>query len=150
MGRTWLVRGTAVAVFAVLVGAWAVGVAGLRDPGPSSEERRPASPEPSVAPEHERPIVSEETRSPRARPTDGPRDAVRKPRPDNDDAPATEDPRTPPPSTPDRTPDPPAPTEDPPDSPRPPGPSGTPSPDDDCGGLAGTVDCLLDPITGPP
>ena len=59
MGRTWLIRGTVAVVFAVLVGAWGVGVSGLRDSPSPSEERPPASPDKSIAPEFDSSVVRE-------------------------------------------------------------------------------------------
>ena len=151
MGRTWLLRGTAAAVFAVLLGAWAVGVSGLRDSDSPSEERPPATPGSSTAPEDERSVVRGNGKPLRPRTTDRPRDEVRKPRPDTDDPTPSDSPGTPPPRSPDPTPDAPAPTEDPPKSPEPPGPSDPPdTPTDDCTDLPSAIDCLLDPVTGQP
>jgi hypothetical protein len=149
MGRTWLLRGVAVAVFAVLVGAWAVGVVGLGDtpPAPARQSTR-VSDDSSRAPDDRGPILREKSRHDRD--SDQTEDAVTDPSPVNADEPLDEDPATPAPTS--TGPDPDDPSEVPSD---PPPPSHTPStppsqPSDDCTDLPAIVDCVLDPITGRP
>jgi hypothetical protein len=148
MSRTWLVRGVAVAVFAVLVGAWALGLAGLG--GTSAPPARlisPVSPDSSPAAEIVRSIVLEKAKPRRTRKADPTQEAVTEPSPDATDEPTDASGTTAPPS-PAPTSGPPSPSEEPPDSPT---PSNPPSePDDECDGMGDAIDCVLDPITGRP
>jgi hypothetical protein len=151
MGRTWLNRGIVIAVVAVLAGAWTVGVSGLRGSDSPSDDRPPASPESSVAPENDGPVARGNVKPPRETKKSRSKDPITEPVVDADDRPATDAPTTPPPETPDSTPDSPDVPDDPPDSPTPPTPSDPPSePSDECTDLLSTLDCVLDPITGHP
>ena len=151
MGRTWLVRGIVVTVFAVLAGAWGVGVSGLRDSDSPSVERPPSSPDSSVAPVDERSAAPEKVKPPRTRNAGRTQDATTEASPESSDEPADDAPSTPDPTSPEPTPDSPAPSEEPSNPPPPPDPSDTPSePSDECTDLAAVIDCVLDPITGHP
>ena len=150
MSRTWLVRGGAIAAFAVIVGAWASSFAGVGDtPSPSPVVRPdPGDPAPvyrivgSTVVEKAKPRRTPDADASET-PTEANVDTV-------DDAGTPTDPTTVP-STPGTT-TPSSPSADPthPDSPTP-SPSGTPSdPEDECTDLGGVIDCALDPITGRP
>ncbi|KAA1428720.1 hypothetical protein [Nocardioides antri] len=148
MGRIWLLRGVAVAVFAVLVGAWAFGLAGLGTTSSSTPKPTPVPPDSSEVSDSQGPTVLQKGKPRRAR---GPRpsqDALPDPSPTTaDDTPGTPDPTSAAP-----TPDPTRPSDDPPSS-SPPSqtPSRPPSPPaDECTDLASTIDCALDPVTGHP
>ena len=144
MGRTWLLRGVAVTVFAVVVGAWAVGLAQLGNGSPPNE--KPSTPASSDDPDS---IVLEKPTPPRKREADPSREGRTGPRADTTGAPADDATGTPtqPSTTP--TSDPPSPSQEPSDpSPQPQTPSSPPSePPDECTDL---VDCVLDPITSQP
>ncbi len=154
MGRTWLVRGVAVAVLAVLLGAWAVGVSGLRESDGASPERdTPTSPERSQAPDVE-PAVDDEgdtVKPPRIRKVDRTRDAADEPSRETDE-PAGDVPASPSPTEGPPTADPTVKDEDPSDQPPPPPPPTTPptDPSDECTDLLGVLDCVLDPVTAGP
>lgn len=148
-------RGVAVAVFAVLVSAWAVGLAGLGDTAASSEN--PTEPDlPNSVTEydgwrsalHDQP---EPRRSRKARPSPV---ALAETSPAAVDGP-TDAPGTPDPSTTAPTTDPPGPsdpTTSPPPSSTPSHPPSSPptTPGHECTDLPGVIDCALDPITGRP
>jgi hypothetical protein len=147
MGRTWLLRGVTVAVFAVLVGAWAVGVAELGDSSPPADKSHaPVSRDEAAVSDRQDSTVAEKTKPRHTRDADPTQEALAEPSPDTTetipDAPA-------PTGT---TPDPSDPTDEPSDS-TPPShaPSTPPSqPTDDCTELVGVLNCVLDPITGHP
>ena len=150
MGGTWLVRGAAGAVVAVLAGAWAVGVAGQGDETrpPGQESPTPSSPDTSSPPENERSVDSKKVKPPRLRDVAESPDPVTEPTPDTDVEPTDDAPSTPVPTSPEPTPD--EPSIDPPPPP-PPGPSDPPSePSDECTDLLGDLDCVLNPITAQP
>lgn len=148
MGGTWLVRGAAGVVVAVLLGAWGIGVAGSGDPRPPTQERpSPTPPAGSEAPESERPLGGqEEADPPRARELDEFRDQIPEPKPSTAHEPTDDAPSAPAPTSLEPTPDPPASLDTPPptrsDPPR--------EPSDDCTDLLGAVDCVLNPITAQP
>lgn len=151
MGKTWLIRGVVVAVVAVLVGAWGVGVSGLRDTDKPSEDRPPASPDRSIAPEFDSSVVRDKAKAPRADKKDQPEDAATEPNLDAGNAPADDAPVKPAPETTDPTPDSPGGSQGPEDPPPPPPPSDTPNqPTDECTDLLSTIGCVLDPIVPDP
>jgi hypothetical protein len=156
---TWLARGGVVAILAVLVGAWAVGLVGIGDASSPAAER--SSPEPTdESREYDvvRAVVVEKAKERRTRDA---APALTEPSPDT----VTDDPTTPVPTTP-STPDSPDPSEDPsdPSTPSTPTPSDPPSsnppsnppsspptqPAEECTDLSDVVDCVLDPITDRP
>jgi hypothetical protein len=154
MVRTWLLRGCAVAIFVVLVGAWAAGVIGHGDePVPTAQLTTPDEPgRPPVTRVQPGSVLE---RAPhrhhrKARRGDEPSPSST---PSADDDPTTEAPSTPspsdPPHTPDPSDDPSDPSDDPSHSSSPSDdPSPTPSdPDDEC---TTVLDCVLDPITRHP
>ena len=143
MSRTWLLRGGAVAVFVVLVGAWAVGLAAGFGDGPPTPEKVavPAEPDDTTVPVIHRSIVVEKAKSRRTRDADPTQEAS----PEPVDGPTDDDPTTPAPTTPAPT-TPSGPSDGPPTTP--PGSPHTPRPsDDECDNV---VDCALDPVTGRP
>lgn len=151
MGRTWLLRGSAAAIFGLLVGAWAVGLAGADEAAsPVDKLSIPASPDSSSVPVSERSTDRESGKFRRTRALRPSPDGLTEPSQDVADDPASDDPATPDPTSPDPSPTPQGPSQ-PPDSPPPPPPSNSPNqPDDECTDLGSTVDCALDPFTGGP
>jgi hypothetical protein len=159
--KTWLLRGGAVAVFAVLAGAWGVGFADLDDSSPSAQ-KPPAPVAPEVQPrlDGQRWVVLPEAQKPRrSRDRDVAQAVLTEPGADAADAPTASPDAAPPTST---APDP-DPSSSPDPSPSQPGPSNPPStpptnppseppgePADGCTELGDVVDCVLDPITGSP
>jgi hypothetical protein len=147
MSRTWLLRGGAAAVFGVLVGAWAVGLAtGIGDTAPPPQKiTSPVEPDDSVAPVIHRSIVVEKAEPRRTREADPTQEAVTEPGTDaaeepGDDTSDQPDPTSPAPTTP-------AGPSDGPSDPSPSSPHAPSPPADDCDNV---VDCALDPITGHP
>lgn len=149
MSRTWLVRGAAVAVFAALVGAWAVGLAGLGDATSSTEKpATPVAPDDSPVSDIAYSIVRDTWKPRRIREASPSPEDLTEPSPTAVDEPSIDAPGTP---TPTSTPPTPVPSDEPSDPPSSQPPSSPPSePDDECTDLAGVVDCALDPITGHP
>ena len=147
MGRTWLLRGVAVAVVAVVASAWAMGLAQLGN-APSSSEK-PTTPVSSDDPSS---TVLETAKPRRTRESDRSRERLTEPSTDTTSGPADKSPGTPAPTSTAPTPDPPGPSQDPSDSSPPPQtPSTSPSqPADDCTDPLADIDCVLDPITGHP
>ena len=151
MGMTWLIRGTVAVVFAVLVGAWAVGVSGIRDSPSPKDERPPASRDESIAPEFDSSVVREKAKSPRTNKKDEAEDTVTEPGLDAGNVPPSDAPVAPAPENTDPTPDAPGGSQGQSDSPQPPSPSDTPNePSDECTDLLSTVGCALDPVVPDP
>lgn len=153
MVRTWLLRGCAVAVFVVLVGAWAAGVVGHGDgPVPTAQLTAPEEPGRSPVTRVQPGSVLEKARHRHHRKAPRSDDPSPESTPSAADDPTTEAPGTPSPSDTPHTPDssdPADPSDDPPHS-SPPShdPSHTPSdPDEECDNV---LDCVLDPVTGKP
>ncbi len=139
-----MLRGVAVAVSAVLVGAWAVGLAEFGDTSSSTEDvTTPVSPDGSPVPDSQHSTVPEKAKPRRTREAGPSREALTEPSPDTTDEQADDAPGTP---------DPPGTSEKPSNSSPPPqAPSNPPSqPADDCTDLGVVADCALDPITGRP
>lgn len=153
MSRTWLLRGVAVAVFAVLVGAWAMGFAPAEDtPPPPENVVSPVSPDRSRAPDGKRSTGPERMKPKRAREAT-PSQAASTESPDTVAEPTDDDPSTSAPTSPDPTSDSPEPSDGPSDSPtRPPQtPSNPPThPEEECTDLGGVLNCVLEPITDRP
>ncbi|HYH10862.1 MAG TPA: hypothetical protein VD789_00810 [Thermomicrobiales bacterium] len=156
MSRTWLLRGGAVAVFGVLVGAWGVGFADLGDTKASSE-KPPAAESPDDQPtlDDKRWVVHPEAKKPRrTRDAEVAQAVLTEDDPETAEEPAA-DPTDPPASpTPSTDPDPsfspdPAPTPGPSNPPTSP-PTNPPGPGEECTDLSSVLDCALDPITGQP
>ena len=150
---TWLARGGVVAILAVLVAAWAVGLVGIGDTSsPAAERSSPESTDESREYDVVRAVVVEKAKERRTRDA---APVLTEPSPDT----VTDDPTTPVPSTP-STPESPDPSEDPstpspssPPSSNPPSnpPSSPPTqPADECTDLSDVVDCVLDPVTDRP
>jgi hypothetical protein len=164
MGRTWLLRGVAVAVLAVLVAAWAFGLAKIGgDPSPAASPPAPPVSESSFSPavfDIVGSIVVEKEKVRRTRDATS-EDALTDPSTDAFDEP-TDAPGTPAPTSPDPTS--PEPSDEPSDPPpSPPTPSNPPTnppanpptnppapPAEECTDLLDILDCVLDPITGSP
>jgi hypothetical protein len=149
--RAWLIRGVAVAAVAVLVGAWALGLAELGgSASPPDRDRAPVSSDRSEAPdtyEIQRAAVLERAKPRRSRSSEPSPDARTEPSPDASDEPVDDDTDTPDPTPTDEPTDPDDPSAQP-SSPPAPTPSDPPTqPDDECTDLLG---CVLDPITGGP
>lgn len=147
MSRIWLLRGCAAAVLAVLIGAWALGVAGGDSGSPSKEEA--GDPVPADTSTSEEPSdVVETTKPRRARESATTTDPTDEATPDAVDDASGEvagvaETRTP---SAKPTPRPSAQTPKPTKKPTP-----TPSqPADGCTDLVGVIDCLLAPITTQP
>lgn len=153
MGRTWLLRGSAVAVVAVLVGAWALGLAELGEaPSAPANVTTPVSPDNSRNPDAQRSAGPEKAKPRRNRdgasPSESSPSTVVEPAAD---VPGTEAPpsstHTPSPTDPSGQPSNPPPPTHPPTHP----PSNPPSqPSDDCDDLTEVLDCVLNPVTGRP
>ncbi|MDX6234527.1 MAG: hypothetical protein QOH68_3635 [Nocardioidaceae bacterium] len=144
MGRTWLLRGVTVAVFAVLVGAWAVGVAELGDSSPPADTpNNPVSRDESAVSDRQHPTVLDKAKSRHTRDADATQEALAEPSPDTDE-PTDVAPSTPGPTG--------THTQDPSDSSPPSHPPSSPpsEPAEECTDLPGVIDCVLDPITGHP
>lgn len=157
MFRIWLLRGCALAVVAVLLGAWASGVVGHGDsPSPAAQVAEPdrAGDPPAmtrVQPggvlekarhRHHRKAHRSEQPTPESTPSASDDPTTEAPAPSTpSDTPHTPD--SPDPSQPSHPSDHPSQSNPPPDD-----PSQTPSePSDDCSTV---LDCVLDPITGGP
>jgi hypothetical protein len=150
MSRTWLLRGVAVAVFAVLVGAWAMGFAPTDDkPPPPENVVSPVSPDKSRAPDGKRSTGPEKTKPRRTREATPSQAAFTEPSPDTVAEPTDDGASTPAPTSPDPTSDPPEPSDSPTRPPQ--TPSNPPTqPEEECTGLGDALDCVLEPITDRP
>ena len=150
MSRTWMLRGVATAVFAVLVGAWVVGFAGTDEKPPLPENVvKPISPDSAPWQDTERSPEPGEKKPRRTRGADPSRaaltespDAVVEPAANTPSAPASPDQTTAPPSASHEP-------SNPPSSPHTPGDPPT-QPDEECTDLDGAIDCALEPVTDRP
>lgn len=156
MSRIWLLRGGAAAIFGVLVGAWAVGLAGFSGSiSPPDKIPAPASPEDSQVWDIVHSTVMERAKPRRTRDAERSEDALAEPTPTTSDEPtdAPSSSPTSPSSSP--TTDQPSPSDPPSSNPPSQTPSNPPSnppstPADECTDLGDVIDCVLDPITGRP
>lgn len=149
-------RGGAVAIVAVLVGAWALGLAeaGDEDKSPPPNVVKPVDPGDSPTYDIRRSKSVEKSDAPRTRQPDPTQQAVVESIVDTADDP-TPDSVDPTPDSVDPTPDAPDPGWDPQDPSTPPPPSNPPSnppnePEEECTDLVSVLNCVLDPITGQP
>ena len=163
MSRTWLLRGAAVAVFGVLVGAWTGGLVGTGETAPPASKPNNVVSSEAPAADDEDPVVFEQARLRRARDRGASRSALTEPSPSATATPTdrASDPTTSGPTSDAPTPDEPSPSDEPSDkpsdkptdpaTPSEPGPSSPPTqPSEECTELVEVLDCVLDPITGGP
>lgn len=153
LSKTWLVRIAVAGVLAVLVGAWAVGVARTGETSAAKEDTSAPSPSDSPTDSDDDPYEIVETTDPGETSSATPsEDASSEATPDAVDPETGEPvgvPVTSKPS-PTATPKPPAQTPKPTSKPTPtPTPSPT-QPSNSCTELTGVVDCILAPITSKP
>lgn len=136
MSRIWLLRVGVIAVLAVLVGSWGLGLAGFGDtPPPTKKVTSPVAPDESTVPVIHRSIVIEKAKPRRTRDAEPSPAALT---PEAVDEPVDDTPTTTAPTGPDATPH--EPSEAPSGAPPPSNPPTPPA--DECTDL---IDCVLDP-----